>query len=104
VSESAANGSRAQITVRVQACGADGYGTAAQLGIHDRVKEAGPRIIFYELENGEDVTVFLALPVTEPPTKLPAPARYRVLPEIEAAVAVRRCPAASIFPAVWNST
>jgi DNA-binding transcriptional MerR regulator/effector-binding domain-containing protein len=73
-----------------------------QLGIHNRVKEAGPRIIFYEREHGEDVTVFLALPVTEPPTELPAPARYRVLPEIEAAVAVRSGPAASIFPMVYQ--
>jgi DNA-binding transcriptional MerR regulator len=73
-----------------------------QLGIHDRVKEAGPRIIFYEREHGEDVTVFLALPVTEPPAELPAPALYRVLPEVEAAVAVRRGPAASIFPMVYQ--
>jgi DNA-binding transcriptional MerR regulator/effector-binding domain-containing protein len=73
-----------------------------QLGIHDRVKEAGPRIIFYEREHGEDVTVYLAVPVTEPPTELPAPARYRVLPEIEAAVAVRSGPAASIFPMVYQ--
>jgi DNA-binding transcriptional MerR regulator/effector-binding domain-containing protein len=73
-----------------------------QLGIHDRVKEAGPRIIFYEREHGEDVTVLLALPVTEPPAELPAPAGYRVLPEIEAAVAVRSGPAASIFPMVYH--
>jgi len=73
-----------------------------QLGIHDRVKEAGPRIIFYEREHGEDVTVLLALPVTEPPAELPAPARYRVLPEIEAAVVVRSGPAASIFPMVYH--
>jgi DNA-binding transcriptional MerR regulator/effector-binding domain-containing protein len=73
-----------------------------QLGIHDRVKEAGPRVIFYEREHGEDVTVFLALPVTEPPAELPAPARYRVLPEIEAAVAVRSGPAAGIFPMVYQ--
>ena len=73
-----------------------------QLGIHERVKEAGPRIIFYEREHGEDVTVFLALPVTEPPAELPAPALYRVLPEVEAAVAVRRGPAASIFPMVYQ--
>jgi DNA-binding transcriptional MerR regulator/effector-binding domain-containing protein len=73
-----------------------------QLGIHDRVKEAGPRIIFYEREHGEDVTVLLALPVTEPPAELPAPARYRVLPEIEAAVAVRSGPAAGIFPMVYQ--
>jgi DNA-binding transcriptional MerR regulator len=73
-----------------------------QLGIHDRVKQAGPRIIFYEREDGEDVTVLLALPVTEPPAELPASARYRVLPEIEAAVAVRSGPAASIFPMVYH--
>jgi DNA-binding transcriptional MerR regulator len=73
-----------------------------QLGIHDRVKEAGPRIIFYEREHGDDVTVVLALPVAEPPAGLPAPARYRVLPEIEAAVAVRSGPAATIFPMVYQ--
>jgi DNA-binding transcriptional MerR regulator/effector-binding domain-containing protein len=72
-----------------------------QLGIHDRVKEAGPRIIFYEHEHGEDVNVFLALPVAEPPAGLPAPARYRVLPEIEVAAAVRSGPAAGIFPMVY---
>jgi effector-binding domain-containing protein len=44
----------------------------------------------------------LALPVTEPPAELPAPASYRVLPEIEAAVAVRSGPAASIFPMVYQ--
>jgi hypothetical protein len=72
-----------------------------ELGIPDRVKAAGPRIVFYECEPDEDVTVFLALPVTEPPAGLPAPARYRVLPEIEAAVAVRSGPAAGIFPMVY---
>lgn len=72
-----------------------------QLRIHDRVKAAGPRLIFFEREEGEDVTVFLALPVVEPPGELPAPAQYRVLPEIEAAVAVRNGPAASIFPVVY---
>jgi hypothetical protein len=40
--------------------------------------------------------------VTEPPAELPAPALYRVLPEVEAAVAVRRGPAASIFPMVYQ--
>jgi DNA-binding transcriptional MerR regulator len=60
-----------------------------QLGIYDRVKEAGPRVLFYEQEHGEDVMVFLGLPVAAPPASLPAPARYRVLPEIGAAVAVR---------------
>jgi len=72
-----------------------------RLGIENRVKEAGPRIIFYEREDGEDVTVFLGLPVTEPPGNLPAPAEYRVLPEIEAAVAVRSGPARTIFPMVY---
>lgn len=73
-----------------------------QLGIHDRVKEAGPRLIFYDYGHGENVTVHLALPVAEPPNELPAPAEYRVLPEIEAAVTVRSGPAASIFPMVYQ--
>ena len=73
-----------------------------QLGIYSRVKEAGPRIIFYECEDGEDVTVFLGLPVIEKPTGLPAPARYLVLPQMEAAVAVRSGPAAGIFPMVYQ--
>jgi effector-binding domain-containing protein len=73
-----------------------------QLRIHDRVKKAGPRIVFYEHEHGEDVTVFLAMPVAEPPAELPAPARYLVLPEIEAAVAVRNGPAAAIYPMVYH--
>ena len=38
-----------------------------QLGIQDRDKEAGPRLIFYEYGPGENVTVHLALPVAEPP-------------------------------------
>jgi DNA-binding transcriptional MerR regulator/effector-binding domain-containing protein len=73
-----------------------------QLGIHDRVKEAGPRMIFYDWGHDEDITVHLALPVTEPPGELPAPAEYRVLPEIEAAAAMRSGPAASIFPMVYQ--
>jgi DNA-binding transcriptional MerR regulator len=73
-----------------------------QLGIYDRVKEAGPRVIFYEREHGEDVTVVLALPVAGPPGELPAPAHYRVLPEIEAATAVRCGPAAAIYPMVYH--
>jgi effector-binding domain-containing protein len=40
--------------------------------------------------------------VTEPPGELPEPARYRVLPEIEAAAAVRSGPAVSIFPVVYH--
>jgi DNA-binding transcriptional MerR regulator len=73
-----------------------------QLGIYDRVKEAGPRLIFYECEHGEDITVFLGLQVAEPPGDLPAPVHYRVLPEIEAAVAVRSGPTAGIFPMVYQ--
>jgi DNA-binding transcriptional MerR regulator len=73
-----------------------------QLGIYERVKEAGPRLIFYESEHDEDVTVFLGLQVAGPPGDLPAPAHYRVLPEIEAVVAVRSGPAAGIFPMVYH--
>jgi effector-binding domain-containing protein len=73
-----------------------------QLGIRERVKEAGPYMLFYEHEHGSDVTVYLALPVAEEPAELPAPAEYLVLPEIEAAVAVRNGPAASIFPVVYH--
>jgi DNA-binding transcriptional MerR regulator/effector-binding domain-containing protein len=73
-----------------------------QLGIYERVKEAGPRVIFYEHEHGDDVTVFLGLPVAGPPQELPAPAHYRVLPEIEAAVTVRSGPSASIYPMVYH--
>jgi DNA-binding transcriptional MerR regulator len=73
-----------------------------QLGIQDRVKEAGHRLIFYDYGPGENVTVHLALPVAEPPGELPAPAEYRVLPAIEAATTVRSGPAAGIFPMVYN--
>jgi DNA-binding transcriptional MerR regulator len=73
-----------------------------QLCIYDRVKEAGPRLVFFGPEHDEEVTVFLAMPVAEPPAELPAPARYLVLPEIEAAVAVRNGPAAAIYPMVYH--
>jgi DNA-binding transcriptional MerR regulator len=73
-----------------------------QLEIQDRVKAAGPRLIFYDCQPGEEITVCLALPVAEPPGDLPEPAQYRVLPEIEAATTVRSGPAASIFPAVYH--
>ncbi len=76
-------------------------GEFERLGIGDRVKESGTRMIFYDA-HGEGVTVYLAQPVAEPPGELPAPAQYRVLPEIEAAVAVRSGPAASIFPMVYH--
>jgi len=73
-----------------------------QLGIGDRVKEAGPRLIFYDYGHGDNITVHLALPVAEAPGELPAPAQYRVLPQIEAAATVRSGPAASIFPMVYH--
>jgi DNA-binding transcriptional MerR regulator/effector-binding domain-containing protein len=73
-----------------------------QLELQDRVKAAGPRLIFYDHQPGEEITVCLALPVTEPPGGLPEPAQYRVLPEIEAATTVRSGPAASIFPVVYH--
>ena len=73
-----------------------------QLEIKDRVQEAGPYLIFYEYGERQGVTVYLALPVAGPPDELPAPAQYRVLPEIEAAVAVRNGRAASIFPMVYH--
>jgi DNA-binding transcriptional MerR regulator len=73
-----------------------------QLGIAERVKEAGPLMIFYAHDQGSDVVVHLALPVVEQPAELPPPAQYLVLPEIEAATAVRSGPAASIFPFVYH--
>jgi len=73
-----------------------------RLGIRDLVKEAGPYMLFYEHDNYTDVTVYLALPVAEQPAELPAPAQYLVLPEIEAAVAVRNGLAANIFPMVYH--
>jgi DNA-binding transcriptional MerR regulator len=73
-----------------------------ELGIRDRFQEAGHRVIFYDYHEGHDITVHLALPVAEPPAELPASAQYRVLPEIEAAVAVRNGRAASIFPMVYR--
>ena len=73
-----------------------------QLRIRDQVQEAGPYLVFYEYGEGRDVTVNLALPVAAPPGDLPAPAQYLILPEIEAAVAVRNGRAASIFPMVYD--
>jgi DNA-binding transcriptional MerR regulator len=73
-----------------------------QLEISERVKEAGPLMIFYSHDQGSNVVVHLALPVVEQPAELPAPAQYLVLPEIEAATSVRSGPAASIFPFVYH--
>jgi DNA-binding transcriptional MerR regulator/effector-binding domain-containing protein len=73
-----------------------------RLGIRALVKASGPVMLCYEHEHDGDVTVYLSLPVTEPPAELPEPAQYRELPAIEAAVAVRNGPAASIFPMVYQ--
>jgi DNA-binding transcriptional MerR regulator/effector-binding domain-containing protein len=73
-----------------------------QLGISGLVKVAGPFMLVYEHTEGQEITVNVALPVAEEPPELPPPARYRVLPAIEAATAVRSGPAASIYPMVYQ--
>ena len=71
------------------------------LGIPGLAKVTGPYMNYYEDTDGNDITVHLALPVAGPPADLPPPAKYMVLPEVEAVVAVRSGPAASIFPMVY---
>jgi len=71
------------------------------LGIPGLAKVTGPYMNFYEDTDGNDITVHLALPVAGPPAELPPPAKYMVLPEVEAVVAVRSGPAAGIFPTVY---
>ena len=71
------------------------------LGIPGLAKVTGPYMIFYHDRDGSDITVHLALPVAGPPAELAPPAKYMVLPEIEAVVAVRNGVAASIFPMVY---
>jgi DNA-binding transcriptional MerR regulator len=73
-----------------------------ELGIPRQVKAAGPFLVFFDAGQDADITVYVGLPVAEPPAELPAPATYLVLPEIEAIVAVRSGPAASIFPVVFH--
>jgi DNA-binding transcriptional MerR regulator/effector-binding domain-containing protein len=73
-----------------------------ELGISGLVEVAGPFTIFFEPTDGEELTVNVALPVAGEPAELPPPARYRVLPAIEAATAVRSGPAASIYPMVYQ--
>jgi DNA-binding transcriptional MerR regulator/effector-binding domain-containing protein len=73
-----------------------------ELGIPGLVTVTGPYMIFFEDNEGDDITVYVALPVAEPPAALPAPARYLVLPAIEAVSAVRNGRASSIFPAVFH--
>ncbi|MGH3167060.1 MAG: MerR family transcriptional regulator [Trebonia sp.] len=73
-----------------------------QLGISGLATVTGPFMIIYEKTDGEEVIVSVALPVAGEPTELPPPARYRVLPAIEVAAAVRSGPAASIYPMVYQ--
>jgi DNA-binding transcriptional MerR regulator/effector-binding domain-containing protein len=73
-----------------------------ELGIPGLVAVTGPYMLFFEDKEGHDITAYVALPVAEPPARLPPPARYVVLPAIEAVVAVRNGRASSIFPAVFN--
>jgi DNA-binding transcriptional MerR regulator/effector-binding domain-containing protein len=73
-----------------------------ELGIPGLVAVTGPYMLFFEYREGHDITAYVALPVAEPPARLPPPARYVVLPAIEAVVAVRNGRASSIFPAVFN--
>jgi DNA-binding transcriptional MerR regulator/effector-binding domain-containing protein len=73
-----------------------------ELGIPGLVTVTGPYMIFFEDNEGGDITVYVALPVAEEPAELPAPARYLVLPAIEAVVAVRNGRASSIFPGVYH--
>jgi DNA-binding transcriptional MerR regulator/effector-binding domain-containing protein len=73
-----------------------------ELGIPALIKVTGPYMLFFEDNVGDDITVYVALPVAEEPAELPVPARYMVLPEIEAVVAVRNGRASSIFPAVFH--
>src|SRR5215472_1122775 len=71
------------------------------LGIPGLAKVTGPYMNYYEDTDGNDITVHLALPVAGPPAELPPPAKYMVLPEVEAVIAIRNGPAASIFPMVY---
>ena len=73
-----------------------------QLAIPELVKVAGPFMIFYEHDEGGGITVYLALPVAEPPAEVPPSARYLDLPEVEVVAAVRSGRAASIFPMVYH--
>jgi DNA-binding transcriptional MerR regulator len=73
-----------------------------ELGISGLVTVTGPFMLFYEETDGHEITVNVALPVAEQSAELPAPPRYRVLPAIEAAAAVRSGLAASIYPMIYQ--
>jgi DNA-binding transcriptional MerR regulator len=73
-----------------------------ELNIPALVTISGPFVVFFEDHDGDEATIYLALPVAEPPAELPPPAQYMVLPAIEAATAVRNGRASSIYPAVYH--
>ncbi len=73
-----------------------------ELNISGLAKVTGPFMVFFEDHDTDEATIYLALPLAEPPAELPSPARYMVLPAIEAATAVRNGPASSIYPAVYH--
>jgi effector-binding domain-containing protein len=73
-----------------------------ELGLPGLIAVSGPFMILYEDTDGSDITVYVALPVSEPPADLPAPAEYKVLPAIEMLSAVRNGRSTTIFPAVFH--
>jgi DNA-binding transcriptional MerR regulator len=79
-----------------------------ELGLPALIAVNGPFMILYEDSrsednaDGTDITVYVALPVSEPPAGLPAPAQYKLLPPIEMLSAVRNGRASSIFPEVFH--
>jgi DNA-binding transcriptional MerR regulator/effector-binding domain-containing protein len=73
-----------------------------ELGICGLATVTGPFVVFFEDHDSDEATIYLALPVAEPPAELPPPAQYMVLPAIEAATAVRSGRASSIYPAVYH--
>jgi DNA-binding transcriptional MerR regulator/effector-binding domain-containing protein len=73
-----------------------------ELDIPGLVTVTGPFVVFFEDHDGDEATIYLALPVAERPTELPPPAQYLFLPAIEAATAVRNGRASSIYPAVYH--
>ncbi len=73
-----------------------------ELNISGLATVTGPFMVFFEDHDTDEATIYLALPVAEPPAELSPPAQYLVLPAIEAATAVRNGPASSIYPAVYH--
>ena len=47
-----------------------------ELGLPGQIAVSGPFMILYEDTDGTDIIVYVALPVSEPPADLPAPAEY----------------------------